>query len=258
MSDEHIDHLEREVEQARSRVAGELARLRHPNAMSNLKRDISYRVTEAKDRLTQSARDAATAKVSGVFDGIKARIVANPVAAAAIVSGIAWRLGKHPPIAIVLVGAGLVSLFRTDPNQPTAAAGWVERASETAVSARRRFDEWDPQETQNAIGETFESAKAQVADWSAEAAEIGRDAANRAVATARRGGDALRRMSHDLDDRDKMLFGGAALAIAAALGIAYQRGSGSGAHRRVQSGAVTIGHSDCRGVAPAQPNRQRG
>ena len=154
MSDELVDHLEREVEQARSRVAGDLARLRDPKAMSDLKRDISYQVMSAKDRLTRSARDAATAKVSGVFDGIKARVAANPVAAAAIASGIAWRLGKHPPVATVLVGAGLVSLFRTDPDQPTAAAGWVERASQTAVTARRRLDEWAPRDTQQAIGET--------------------------------------------------------------------------------------------------------
>jgi hypothetical protein len=36
MSDELVDHLEREVEQARSRVAGDLARLRDPKAMSDL------------------------------------------------------------------------------------------------------------------------------------------------------------------------------------------------------------------------------
>jgi len=223
MSDAHIDHLEREVEAARSRVTGDLARLRDPNAMSELKRDISYGVKAAKDRITQSARDAASVKVNGALDGIKARIAANPLAAAAIASGIAWRLGKHPPIASALLGAGLVSLLRTDPQHPTAAAGWVEQASETAVSARRRIEAWDPQETRDAIGETFESAKAQVSDWSAEAADIGKDAANRALASARRGGDAIRRMSHDIDDRDKILFGAAALAIAAAVGIAYQR-----------------------------------
>ena len=61
MSDPHIDHLEREVEAARSRVTGDLARLRDPNAMSELKRDISYEVKAAKDRVTQSARDAASA-----------------------------------------------------------------------------------------------------------------------------------------------------------------------------------------------------
>lgn len=230
MSDAHIEQLEREVEHARSRVVDDLGRLRDPNAMSELKRDLSYEVGAAKDRFTQSARNAATARVTGVVDGIKARVAANPLAAVAIASGIAWRLGKHPPIASALLGAGLVSLLRTDPEHPTAAAHWVERASETAVSAQRRYNEWDPQETRNAIGETVESAKAQVADWGAEATEMGRDAATRALAGARRGGDALRRMSHDIDDRDKILFGAAALAIAAAVGIAYQRsrnGNGS-------------------------------
>jgi len=230
VSDPHIEHLEREVEEARSRVAGDLARLRDPNAMSDLKRDISAEVSAAKDRLTQSARDAATAKVTGVFDGIKARVAANPVAAAAIASGIAWRLGKHPPVASVLLGVGLVSLLRTDPEHPTAAAHWVERASERAASARQRIEDWDPQETRDAIGETVESAGEHVADWGAEATEIGKDAANRALASARRGGGALRRMSHDIDDRDKILLGAAAIAIAAAVGIAYQRsrnGNGS-------------------------------
>jgi hypothetical protein len=230
VSDPHIAHLEREVEEARSRVAGDLARLRDPNAMSDLKRDISAEVSAAKDRLTQSARDAATAKATGLFDGIKNRIAANPVAAAAIASGIAWRLGKHPPVASVLLGAGLVSLLRTDPDHPTAAAAWVERASETAASARQRIEEWDASEARDAINDSVESAKAQVGEWSAEAGELGRDMADRARATVRRGSEALQRASHDIDDRDKLLFGAAALAIAAAVGIAYQRsrnGNGS-------------------------------
>jgi hypothetical protein len=82
-----------------------------------------------------------------------------------------------------------------------------------------------------------ESAKAQVADWSAESVEMGRDAANMAMAKLNRGGDALRRMSHDINDRDKILFGGAALAITAAVGIAYQRSSGDGVHRRIRAAA---------------------
>ena len=73
-----------------------------------------------------------------------------------------------------------------------------------------------------------------------------------AMAKLNRGGDALRRMSHDINDRDKILFGGAALAITAAVGIAYQRSSGDGVHRRIRAAAVTIGPSSRRGVAPAQ------
>src|SRR6185437_14414318 len=40
---------------------------------------------------------------------------ANPSAALAIGAGLAWRLVKHPPLATALIGAGVLSLWRTTP-----------------------------------------------------------------------------------------------------------------------------------------------
>jgi cell division septum initiation protein DivIVA len=57
-----------------------------------------------------------------LIEDVKARAAANPAAALAIGAGIAWRLIHRPPIATALVGAGLISLFRTPPARPNGQA----------------------------------------------------------------------------------------------------------------------------------------
>jgi hypothetical protein len=157
-----------------------------------------------------------------------------------------------PPIATLLVGLGLVGLLRTSPSPSDYANAedvfdpgrWPRRASALADSAKRKAEEWGAQ-----ASEAARDAKAQVAETAASMAERASGALRDAGDTAREGlgdaGDAARaRMTRfaddaaamsdqasarmravmpDRDDRDNILLGAAALAVAAAVGIAVQR-----------------------------------
>ena len=132
MTNAEIEALERDVEQARGRLVADLAVLRSAGNLSDLKRDVSEEVSRTKDELVGRAKNAARQRAEGVLDGIKARVAANPGAALAIGAGLAWRLYRHPPIASLLVGAGLVGLFRTDPQHPAIGADMAARAVDYA------------------------------------------------------------------------------------------------------------------------------
>ena len=97
---EDLSFLELQVEEARAKLASDLALLRLPQ---------TYREFGAE--LKSDAKSA----VQRAIDDVKARAAANPSAALAIGAGLAWRLVKHPPIAIALIGAGVLSLWRTTP-----------------------------------------------------------------------------------------------------------------------------------------------
>jgi hypothetical protein len=232
MSKAELEHLERDVEQARGRLAADLAVLRSPGVFSQLKNEVTSEIRGAKDEYVAKGREAAVAGAQGVLDEVKARVAANPVAALAIGAGLAWRLTRHPPIASVLLGYGLVSLFRSDPQQPGLGADYVDRAAELAGTAKERIQDWqrsrgngDSGPSVSAIAET---AKERVADWSSEATATARSVAAQTMRTAENWSESGRQaLSHAMqhEDRDKYLLGAAGLALAAAVGIAYQRRS---------------------------------
>jgi hypothetical protein len=99
--------------------------------------------------------------------------------------------------------------------------------------AKRKVEEWSTQ-----AGETARQAATQIADKAAsvtdratdalrDAADAARDTATEIADTtasvAERASEQLRDAMPSRDDRDTYLLGAAALAVAAALGIAYQR-----------------------------------
>jgi hypothetical protein len=87
-----------------------------------------------------------------MLDNVKARAAANPSAALAIGAGIGWKLVKHPPIATALIGAGVLSLWRTRPTR-------VENEDYLAA-AQQRFGE-QVRETADTVKEyTAETAAA--------------------------------------------------------------------------------------------------
>ena len=280
MSQAELTALERDVEQARSRLASDLARLRSPATYSAFKDEL----VERKDDLVDSAKKSARETAQRVLDDLKKKAVANPAAVLAIGAGLAWRLIRHPPIASLLVGVGLVSLLRTSPSrsrQPYMGlydedaagsndGGIAARASELAGSLKERVQEWGSdaggiardtvaQLTDKAAATAGRAAEAaqdtvtKLADKAAamagRASEAAHDSATqlteKAAAVADHASDAARetatqisskasavvgRASHALHDampeqeaRDKLLLGTAALAVAAAVGIAYQR-----------------------------------
>jgi hypothetical protein len=156
--DKSLDELERDVEQARARVAADIARLRAPETYEAAKSGLMERAFGYRDQM----RDSATGYGEGMIETIKAKAAANPLAVAAIGAGILWRLYKHPPITTVLVGLGVASLMRTDPDddsmQPRKlleaaservieykdrAAAQVQELRDAAVGAvEDKFEEW--------------------------------------------------------------------------------------------------------------------
>src|SRR4029450_14055418 len=88
----------RKVAARGAKLASDLSILRSPQ---------TYREFGAE--LKSNAKSA----VQRAIDDLKERAAANPSAALAIGAGLGWRLIKHPPIATALIGAGVLSLWRT-------------------------------------------------------------------------------------------------------------------------------------------------
>jgi hypothetical protein len=227
---ENLSLLECEVEEARAKLASDLAILRSPQ---------TYREFGAE--LKSNAQSA----VQRAIDVVKARAAANPSATLAIGAGLAWRLVKHPPIATALVGAGVLSLWRTTPARindddylrtaqqrlgeqvSDAAEAVKDYAVEQVVAAREKAVDY----TESAR-ETVEEVAASAAEQAAETLEQAREAAthisDKAVNAAQRATRQFGRAVADEGMRDQLLLGAAGLAVAAALGIAYQRRSRDG------------------------------
>lgn len=229
MSAADLNALEREVERTRAKFANDLTRLRSPHTLAEFKDDLWAHARDAKD---------------GVVADLKARAIANPAAVAALAAGVAWRFFHRPPIATLLVGLGLVGLLRTSPSQADYAKAeeffdpdeWASRASSFADAAKQKVQDLSAQATQAA-----HDAKTQVAEAAASAAERASDALRHAGETARdrfarladdpasvseRASPGVRAAMPDHDDRDKrdtLLLGAAAVAVAAAVGMAVQR-----------------------------------
>jgi hypothetical protein len=180
-----------------------------------------------------------------MLDELKARAAANPSAALAIGAGIAWRFLKDPPIATALIGAGMLSLWRTSPIAVAVDDGDYLRtaqerfgeqisetmrtvkdyAAETAVAAEQSVGAYA-----QSARETVEGVTSSLVEDAAESIESARDAAQRfpdkAVDAVKHLNSQVGRAMNDDGVRDQLLFGVAGLAVAAALGIAYQRRTG--------------------------------
>jgi hypothetical protein len=244
MSQEDLNVLERDVEQARARFAGDLARLRSPDTLSNFKDDVWAKAIETKDDLVEKAKDAATDGVQRLVSDLKDRASSNPAAALAIGAGLAWRLAHRPPIASLLVGVGLFSLWRTTPSDDN--DGIVPRAVELAGQVKDSVQEWTAEagetlthladKASTTADQAYASARGvagmvkETATLAADrAASAGQEAAMQVRDQAKAAGDktsaALRDFAPSEEARDTLLLGAAAIAVAAALGIAYQRRS---------------------------------
>jgi ElaB/YqjD/DUF883 family membrane-anchored ribosome-binding protein len=127
-----VDALERDVEAARARLVNRVAQLKAP-PLSGVKDELVADATDYKDEVIDSAREKVTGAIDGFVSDVKRRAADNPVAVAAIGAGIAWRLWQKPPIATLLVGAGVAALFGrssvreidVDPYDPDRPSGYV-------------------------------------------------------------------------------------------------------------------------------------
>jgi hypothetical protein len=222
---ENLSLLELDVEQARAKLAQDLAVLRSPE---------TYREFSA------GLKSEARSVLHLILDDLKARAATNPSAALAIGAGIGWRLFKNPPIATALIGAGILSLWRTTPirmadedylaaarerfgEQVAEAVETVkDYAAEAATSTQEKASDY-AQAVQQKIQGFADSA----AEEAIERIEHAREAASRipeqTVNAAQRATSQLGRTVGDPGVRDQVLLGVAGVAVAAALSLAYQR-----------------------------------
>lgn len=200
--DKSIDELERDVEQARARVAADLALLRAPETYE-----------AAKNGVMEAALGYRDQTVDDLVGTLRAKAVANPLAVAAIGAGVVWRLYKHPPIASLLVGLGVTALMRTDPHDGSMRLGsLMETASRRAAEIKDRAAAQIADLKEAAMGAIEEKTRAPMAD-----APIARgsDGAMWETEGVYASGRAER--------RDAYLLGVAALAVGAAVGLARLR-----------------------------------
>jgi hypothetical protein len=249
MSQSDLNALERDVEQARARFANDLARLRSPVHLARFKDDLWAEARETKDEWVEKTKEAAKDGAQRVLTQLTERAAANPAAALAIGAGLTWRLFHRPPIATLLVGMGLVGLLRTSPSQRSSQpymglhdedpkpryrndAGGASLATRVDA-AKEKVQEWSVQ-TREAVRQTgtqIADKTASVADRASavlhDAGDAARDTmtqiADKAGSVADRASHRLRDTIPERHDRDTYLLGAAALAVAAAVGIAFQR-----------------------------------
>jgi gas vesicle protein len=242
MSAAELNTLEREVIAARARFAGDLARLRSPDTFADFKDDLVSTAVDVKDDLLSKAKESATEKVDGLVAELKGKANANPGAVLAIGAGLAWHFARRPPITSLLVGLGLWSLWRTPPAPE--GEGFGPRSMELATAAKEKVEDWSEQaektvsqladQAASTADQVSTSVRATVHDLQdaalAAAGRVKSAASDTASYIQREGGAAgekasalLREHSPDEEARNGLLLGAAALAVTAAVGIAYQR-----------------------------------
>ena len=204
-------------------------------------------VRSSKDEWIDQGKAIATDRMRQVVDDLKSRVAANPLAAAAIGAGLLWHLSRRPPITSLLIGAGVFGLLRSDPRQPSAIEPWVSRARDAGEVASEKVSQWNSaarnageaasekvsqwssaaRDAATQVTATGSVAKENVRSWTAQPTEMTEgklnDLAGRAIELAQQAPREARRWTEDAERRDAVLFGAAATALAAALGIAYQR-----------------------------------
>ncbi len=230
MTERSMRELERDVEEARERLLSHLSVLSSPVAYSEFKQDL---------------KDEARFTLRGILDDVKGRAAANPAATLAVGAGLAWRLLRQPPITTALIGAGLYSLWRTTPAPPqgrdldylsTAKTRLGEQMSDLATTVGQQTAQMAETVTENA-SQFAEAAKEKMQEWGSQASEeiahrtasvTGRtahafDEASRAAGRIPSNAGYVNKVISNSEGRDTLLLGAAGLAVAAALGIAYQR-----------------------------------
>jgi hypothetical protein len=222
----------REVEQARTRLTADLERLRAPETFASFKQAVVDEVRTSKDEWIEEGKAIATDRMRQVVDDLKSRAGANPLATAAIGAGLLWHLSRRPPITSLLIGAGVFGLLRTDPRRPSAIEPWVSRARDAGQVASEKVSQWSSAARDAATQVTASGsvAKENVRSWAAHSTEMTEgkltDLAGRTSELAQQARREARRGTEDAERHDAVLFGVAAAALAAALGITQRRAAG--------------------------------
>jgi hypothetical protein len=185
MTEANLNQLEREVEVARAKLFADLATLRAPATATEFTEALKQEAMDAKDSLLDKAQSSIRTSIESLIEDLKWRTAANPAATLIVGAGIAWRLLRHPPIATALVGAGLLSLFRTPPARTNghAPADYVAHAktrlmqqvTEGAEIAKSKAAT-ATQSAAEKVTETVSKVKERVEQLSAQAGSVVADA----------------------------------------------------------------------------------
>jgi len=204
-----LDELERDVERARARLAEDIARLRSPAAMSQARADLAARATDYKDQIVERVSDAVSGRAQGITDALRKQAQENPAAVAVIAAGVAWRLWKKPPVATLLMGAGLASLMAGRAEE-RGAGGWIE--------------------SMRGVNRATYALKDRASDVAGDLAQQARDLGDQAASTwneaADRAADALSELNeHQRESlrENPVAVSFAAMALGAALALALNR-----------------------------------
>jgi hypothetical protein len=221
-----LDRLECDVRGARRRLKSDLEVLRAPETFSSFKEEVLGEIRQSRDDIIANVKEAATGRVERLIADIKERAAANPVAVGAIAAGVGWRILRKPPITTMLVGYGLISLWRTKPGQPGPGAETVYRAADMAIEAKEQVEHWGFK-AGNAIARATDVVVPAVTEtvqrWSTDAGEAALQAATSAQSLVASGSQSLQDIVTDKQERDKVLLGAAAVALTAALGLVCLR-----------------------------------
>jgi hypothetical protein len=226
MSDSTLSQLENDVESARARLAEDLSTLRSPNTWSEFSDGLKHEALQAKDALVEKVRSSVRSRATEFVEDLKTKAAANPGAALVIGAGLAWRFFQRPPIATALVGAGLYSLLRTPqphvrPEDRLAYA--QERLKQQATDAAAKAGDFASEAAQRA-GNLASDAAQKAGDFASEAAQVVKErAAERATSEVERITSDVQEALGDVELRNNILLGAAGLAVAAAIGLSYQR-----------------------------------
>ena len=223
MSDAELNTLEREVEAARSRVSSDLARLRSPAVLSEFKQEAWREARGTKDELLGQAKDAVQNAAQGVFTDIKRRAAANPAAALAIGAGVMWHLVRKPPISSFLIGVGVLSLMKTQSSESgDFTEGLAAQANDFTTALKDKAQDWSAvaADTAQRTASVIAEEAGILADKTGQVIANASDAIESrwaAVAPDRTG------LVPSQETRDQLLLGAAALAVAAAFGLSFQK-----------------------------------
>jgi hypothetical protein len=227
----NLGQLESDVERARARLADDLSALRSPTTWSEFSDGLKHEALQAKEALVEKVRSTVQSRATAFVEDLKTKAAANPGAALVIGAGLAWRFFQRPPIATALVGAGLFSLLRTskphlEPNEDRFAYA-QERLKQQAAEVGAKAGDL--------ASEAAQVVRERASEVAASAAETARDIRigmsdfigevdqERSSSEVERLTSAAQEALSDVEVRNNFLLGAAGVAIAAAIGLAYQR-----------------------------------
>jgi hypothetical protein len=200
-----LDRLQSEIDQTRERLASNLKVLTRDETIDELQETFIGEATAKKNQVVEIAKASGQDLFNELIASVKTKVAENPAAALAIGAGIGWKLWKNPPVASVLVGVGLYSLF----TGKTETSAISDKVTETLSQAGER------------ITEGLEAGKTSFNRTSERTQELAAEAWASTRNSVEKHLDNL--AEQRLNTKNAALLGVAGIAVAAAVGLAVQK-----------------------------------